>query len=143
MLSAMDSTPSREPPDDLNRRLAELNQIGVALSQEKDLNRLLELILIAAKKITNADGGTLYLQQLQSLTLPIQKELVSVLRNTAHGFRLVCTTSVDLEALVDEGKFHDELFYRVASLPVEIQEPPLIRLCRVSKVGVEKSSYQG
>jgi len=60
MLSAMDSTPSREPPDDLNRRLAELNQIGVALSQEKDLNRLLELILIAAKKITNADGGTLY-----------------------------------------------------------------------------------
>jgi HD-GYP domain-containing protein (c-di-GMP phosphodiesterase class II) len=60
MLSAMDSTPSREPADDLNRRLAELNQIGVALSQEKDLNRLLELILIAAKKITNADGGTLY-----------------------------------------------------------------------------------
>jgi HD-GYP domain-containing protein (c-di-GMP phosphodiesterase class II) len=60
MLSAMDSTPSREPPDDLNRRLAELNQIGVALSQEKDLNRLLELILLAAKKITNADGGTLY-----------------------------------------------------------------------------------
>ncbi|HEY0865545.1 MAG TPA: HD domain-containing phosphohydrolase [Lacunisphaera sp.] len=60
MLSAMDSTASREIPDDLNRRLAELNQIGVALSQEKDLSRLLELILIAAKKITNADGGTLY-----------------------------------------------------------------------------------
>ena len=56
----MESTASREPPDDLNRRLAELNQIGVALSQEKDLARLLELILIAAKKITNADGGTLY-----------------------------------------------------------------------------------
>ncbi len=56
----MDSPASREPMDDLNRRLAELNQIGVALSQEKDLNRLLELILIAAKKITNADGGTLY-----------------------------------------------------------------------------------
>jgi len=56
----MDSTASREIPDDLNRRLAELNQIGVALSQEKDLNRLLELILLAAKKITNADGGTLY-----------------------------------------------------------------------------------
>jgi len=60
MLSVMDSTASREIPDDLNRRLAELNQIGVALSQEKDLNRLLELILLAAKKITNADGGTLY-----------------------------------------------------------------------------------
>jgi len=56
----MESTASREPPDDLIRRLAELNQIGIALSQEKDLSRLLETILLAAKKITNADGGTLY-----------------------------------------------------------------------------------
>ena len=53
----------------------------------------------------------------------MQRELVSVLRNTAHGFRLVCTTSEDLEALTDEGKFHDELFYRVASLPAHL--PPL------------------
>jgi len=45
---------------DLIRRLEELNQIGIALSKEKDLDRLLETILIAAKKITNADGGTLY-----------------------------------------------------------------------------------
>ncbi|HUR58652.1 MAG TPA: response regulator [Opitutaceae bacterium] len=70
--------------------------------------------------IKEAKGGTLYLQHLQCLTEPVQKELVSVLRNTAHGFRLVCTTSADLEKLVDEGKFHDELFYRVASLPVHM-----------------------
>ena len=37
-----------------------LNRIGVALSQEKDINRLLETILTAAKTITRADGGTLY-----------------------------------------------------------------------------------
>ena len=37
-----------------------LNRIGVALSSEKDINRLLETILHAAKTITNADGGTLY-----------------------------------------------------------------------------------
>lgn len=73
--------------------------------------------------VKQAKGGTLYLQELQCLTLPVQKELVSVLRNTAHGFRLVCTTTQDLEGLVDEGKFHDELFYRVASLPVQL--PPL------------------
>ncbi len=42
------------------RRLEELNGIGISLSQEKDTNRLLEAILVAAKKITNADGGTLY-----------------------------------------------------------------------------------
>lgn len=70
--------------------------------------------------VKQAKGGTLYLQHLQCLSEPVQKELVSVLRNTAHGFRLVCTTNADLEALVDEGKFHDELFYRVASLPVQM-----------------------
>jgi len=73
--------------------------------------------------VKQAKGGTLFLQQLQCLSEPVQKELVSVLRNTAHGFRLICTTSGDLEKLVDEGKFHDELFYRVASLPVQM--PPL------------------
>jgi DNA-binding NtrC family response regulator len=57
------------------------------------------------------------------LPLAIQKELVSVLRATAQGFRMVCTTSEDLEKLTDEGTFHDELFYRVASLPVVL--PPL------------------
>jgi two-component system, NtrC family, response regulator HydG len=70
--------------------------------------------------VKQAKGGTLFLQHLQCLSEPVQKELVSVLRNTAHGFRLVCTTSEDLEKLVDEGKFHDELFYRVASLPVQL-----------------------
>lgn len=46
--------------DDLFARLEQLNTIGAALSKERDINRLLENILIAAKKITHADGGTLY-----------------------------------------------------------------------------------
>ena len=70
--------------------------------------------------VRQAKGGTLFLQHLQCLSMAVQKELVSVLRNTAHGFRLVCTTTEDLELLTDEGKFHDELFYRVASLPVQM-----------------------
>jgi two-component system, NtrC family, response regulator HydG len=70
--------------------------------------------------VQRARGGSLFMQHLQALPLPMQKELVSVLRNTAHGFRLVCTTNVDLEKLTDEGQFHDELFYRVASLPVTL-----------------------
>jgi HD-GYP domain-containing protein (c-di-GMP phosphodiesterase class II) len=49
--------------DDLFQRLEELNVIGAALSKERDLNRLLETILVAAKGITNADGGTLYLME--------------------------------------------------------------------------------
>jgi HD-GYP domain-containing protein (c-di-GMP phosphodiesterase class II) len=45
---------------DLLQRLTDLNQIGIALSRQKDITRLLEVILAAAKEITNADGGTLY-----------------------------------------------------------------------------------
>lgn len=41
-------------------RLERLNAIGVALSAERDNKRLLEMILLGAKEITNADGGTLY-----------------------------------------------------------------------------------
>jgi len=46
--------------EDLFRRFEQLNEIGAALSHERDINRLLENILIAAKTITHADGGTLY-----------------------------------------------------------------------------------
>lgn len=46
--------------DDLLRRLEQLNAIGTALSRERDITRLLESILLAAKTITHADGGTLY-----------------------------------------------------------------------------------
>jgi len=46
--------------DDLVQRLEQLNAIGASLSAERDINRLLESILVAAKTITRADGGTLY-----------------------------------------------------------------------------------
>ena len=46
---------------DFFRRIEELNSIGIALSVEKDHNRLLEKILEGAQSLTNADGGTLYL----------------------------------------------------------------------------------
>jgi len=41
-------------------KLEYLNAIGIALSQERDIDKLLETILIAAKNLTHADGGTLY-----------------------------------------------------------------------------------
>jgi HD-GYP domain-containing protein (c-di-GMP phosphodiesterase class II) len=46
--------------DELGQRLEQLNLIGASLSAERDIDRLLELILAAAKSITGADGGTLY-----------------------------------------------------------------------------------
>ncbi len=51
---------SADTIDDLFRRLEKLNEIGAALSREHDIDRLLEFILVAAKTITRAQGGTLY-----------------------------------------------------------------------------------
>ncbi|MBL8538873.1 MAG: GAF domain-containing protein [Betaproteobacteria bacterium] len=45
---------------DFYDRAEELNRVGIALSREKDINRLLEIVLLAAKRITQADAGTLY-----------------------------------------------------------------------------------
>jgi HD-GYP domain-containing protein (c-di-GMP phosphodiesterase class II) len=45
----------------LLKRLERLNAIGIALSAERDNPRLLEMILLGAQEITNADGGTLYI----------------------------------------------------------------------------------
>jgi DNA-binding NtrC family response regulator len=73
--------------------------------------------------VQEAKGGTLFLLHLQCLQKEAQSELVSVLRNNAHNFRLVCATEEDLEKLAEEGGFNEELFYRVASLPVQL--PPL------------------
>ena len=54
-------SPSSRPLEErIVSRLEYLNQIGIALSQERDINKLLETILIAAKNLTHADGGTLY-----------------------------------------------------------------------------------
>ncbi|MCB1765032.1 MAG: GAF domain-containing protein [Candidatus Competibacteraceae bacterium] len=44
----------------LLQRLEHLNRIGIALSKERDTLKLLDIILIAAKRLLNADGGTLY-----------------------------------------------------------------------------------
>ncbi|HEY9018681.1 HD domain-containing phosphohydrolase [Thiomicrospira sp.] len=48
-------------------QVEKLNRIGVALSAEKNINHLLEMIVSEAKNLTGADGGTLYLLKEQQL----------------------------------------------------------------------------
>src|SRR5262249_28888527 len=75
---------------DLLRRVDQLNQIGIALSQEKDIHRLLEAILIAAKDITSADGGTLYrMTEERSLRFEI-------MRNDSLGIKMGGTSGVEI-----------------------------------------------
>ncbi len=78
----------QRPPDPTNlfERLEQLNQIGVALSKETDINRLLEAILVAAQKITHADGGTLY-RMTEERTLKFE-----IMRNDTLGIAMGGTT---------------------------------------------------
>ncbi|MEF3191307.1 MAG: HD domain-containing protein [Campylobacterales bacterium] len=63
--------------------ITRLNEIGAALSAEHNLSKLLEMILIQAKKFTNADAGTLY------LTSPDGKKLhFSVVQTDSLGIQM-------------------------------------------------------
>ena len=55
-IQQLDEAVSRKTQD-----LHELNKIGVALSAERDINKLLDLILFKCREITAADAGSLYL----------------------------------------------------------------------------------
>ena len=46
---------------DLEEQIQNLANIGLALSKERDMDKLLEMILLEAKRIANSDGGTLYM----------------------------------------------------------------------------------
>ena len=55
----------------LLERIDRLNEIGIALSAEKDTQRLLEIIMMGAKSLTQADGGSLYFLKQDQLTFEI------------------------------------------------------------------------
>ncbi|MGQ0751651.1 MAG: HD domain-containing phosphohydrolase [Betaproteobacteria bacterium] len=75
---------------ELFHRFEQLNQIGIALSKERDLNRLLESILTAAQNITNADGGTVY-RKTEEETLRFE-----IMRNDTLGIAMGGTSGVEI-----------------------------------------------
>jgi HD-GYP domain-containing protein (c-di-GMP phosphodiesterase class II) len=76
--------------EDLLGRLEQLNHIGIALSKERDITKLLEVILIAAKDVTRADGGTLY-RMTEERTLKFE-----IIRNDTLGIAMGGTTGVEI-----------------------------------------------
>lgn len=56
---------------ELLARIDRLNEIGIALSAENNTRRLLELIMMGAKSLTHADGGSLYFLQQDTLSFEI------------------------------------------------------------------------
>ncbi len=81
-----------------------------------------------------ADGGTLFLDEIGDMPLPMQARLLRVLQEhrlqrlggestIAVDFHLVCATHCDLKAMVDEGRFREDLYYRIHVIHLRI--PPL------------------
>ena len=83
-----------------------------------------------------ADGGTLFLDEIDGLSLAGQVKLLRVLQSgefrrlgnsTARSadVRIISATNADLAAAVAEGRFRDDLYYRLNV--VELRVPPLVR----------------
>lgn len=81
-----------------------------------------------------ADTGTLFLDEIGDLPLDIQPKLLRALQegtferlgsetSLSSDVRIICATHVDLEKAVAEGKFREDLYYRLNVFPVEL--PPL------------------
>ncbi len=84
--------------------------------------------------IEAADGGTLFLDEIGEMSMPCQAKLLraleqrEVLRVGANhavpvDVRLVCATNADLRAAIGEGRFREDLYYRIKV--VELTLPPL------------------
>lgn len=85
-------------------------------------------------KFEVSQNGTLFLDEIGNLSLPSQAKLLSVLQNRyvvrvgsnkqiPVNIRLVCATNCDLVQMVNEGRFREDLLYRINTIMIEV--PPL------------------
>ena len=82
-------------------------------------------------KFETANGGTLFLDEIGNLSLAMQAKLLSVIQNrvmTKVGanelipidIRLICATNNDLQDMVSEGTFREDLLYRINTIQIEV-----------------------
>jgi two-component system NtrC family response regulator len=82
-------------------------------------------------KIELAEGGTLFLDEVGDIPLPLQVKLLRFLQERvieriggragiAVNTRIVCATHQDLDAMTADGRFREDLYYRLAEIVVKI-----------------------
>ena len=82
-------------------------------------------------KFEQADGGTLFLDEIGNIPLHLQAKLLRVIQNRSVvrvggskaipvDIRLICATNMDLEALVREGRFREDLYYRINTVHIAL-----------------------
>lgn len=78
-----------------------------------------------------ANGGTIFLDEIGSMSMSIQGKLLRVLqekevrrvgsnKTISVDARVLAATNINLEKLISEGRFRDDLFYRISVIPIEI-----------------------
>nr|MDP2192424.1 HD domain-containing phosphohydrolase [Rhodoferax sp.] len=102
--------------DDLLKRLEQLNDVGASLSKERNITRLLEQILLAAKVITNADGGTLYRMMEDGQTLRFEILRTDSLHIAMGGTSGHAISFSDLPLRDEAGKPNDSLVAAYAAI---------------------------
>lgn len=81
--------------------------------------------------VESANGGTLFLDEIGDVPLPLQVKLLRLIETGTYrqvgstemrhaDFRLVCATHKDLGAMVAEGHFREDLYYRINVFPVRV-----------------------
>jgi two-component system NtrC family response regulator len=85
-------------------------------------------------KVEMADGGTLFLDEIGDMPLALQAKLLRFLQNRVIervggrqeipvNVRVVCATNKDLQALITEQRFRQDLYFRIGEVTVNV--PPL------------------
>jgi DNA-binding NtrC family response regulator len=79
-----------------------------------------------------ASGGTLFLDEISSMPISIQGKLLRVLQekeirrvggndDIPVDVRVIAATNTSLESLIQQGKFREDLYYRLSVIPIEIK----------------------
>lgn len=85
-------------------------------------------------KLEEASGGTLFMDEIANLPLHLQSKLLTALQSrkvtpigsnklTDIDIRLICATNADIDTLVAEGRFREDLLYRINTIRISL--PPL------------------